>query len=197
LKNSAEPGQPGSSDSTSVRLLARARLGDHQAAELLFGRLLPYLRRWAHGRLPRWARNGLDTADIVQDVLVRVFNRLDGFEPRQRQALRAYLRQAVRNRIRDELRHHQRIGPAVDVDQDALPSTASPHADAVSVEKWARYRAALDGLSESDREAVVARLELGYSYEQIALMTGRRSADAARMAVRRAVLQLARQLNGG
>jgi RNA polymerase sigma-70 factor (ECF subfamily) len=196
LKNGAEPVQPGSSDSTSVRLLARARLGDHHAVELLFGRLLPYLRRWAHGRLPRWARKGVDTADIVQEVLVRVFSRLDGFEPRQRQALRAYLRQAVRNRIRDELRRHQRVGQAVDVDQDALPSGASPHADAVAIERWEKYRAALEGLSENDREAVVARLELGYSFEQIALMTGRRSADAARMAVRRAVLQLARQLNG-
>jgi RNA polymerase sigma-70 factor (ECF subfamily) len=196
LEHGAEPARPGSSDSTSVRLLARARLGDHHAVELLFGRLLPYLRRWAHGRLPRWARKGLDTADIVQDVLVRVFSRLDGFEPRQRQALRAYLRQAVRNRIRDELRHHQRVGHAVDVDQDALPSTASPHSDAVSAERWEKYRSALTRLSENDREAVVARLELGYSYEQIALMSGRRSPDAARMAVKRAVLQLARHLNG-
>jgi RNA polymerase sigma-70 factor (ECF subfamily) len=165
--------------------------------ELLFGRLLPYIRRWAHGRLPQWARKGLDTADIVQDVLVRAFSRLDGFEPRQRQALRAYLRQAVRNRILDELRHHQRTGLVVDVDQETLPSDASPHADFLSNERWEQYRGGLNRLSESDREAVVARLELGYSYEQIALMTGRRSADAARMAVKRAVLQLARHLNAG
>jgi RNA polymerase sigma-70 factor (ECF subfamily) len=197
LQHGTEPDPPSVTDSTSVRLLARARGGDHRAVELLFGRLLPYIRRWAHGRLPQWARKGLDTADIVQDVLVRAFSRLDGFEPRQRQALRAYLRQAVRNRILDELRHHQRTGLVVDVDQDTLPSDASPHADFLSNERWEQYRGGLNRLSESDREAVVARLELGYSYEQIALMTGRRSADAARMAVKRAVLQLARHLHAG
>jgi RNA polymerase sigma-70 factor, ECF subfamily len=191
-------GQGGTSgtDSTSVRLLARARRGDAGAVDLLFGRLLPYLRRWAHGRLPRWARNGLDTADIVQDVLVRAFSRLDGFEPRQRQALRAYLRQAVRNRILDELRHRQRTGRAVDLDHETLASTDSPLSDAMTSERWQRYRTGLDRLSEADRELVVARLELGYSYEQIALMTERRSPDAARMAVKRALLQLAKHLHG-
>ena len=193
--DSGESVDPPVVESTSVRLLAKAREGDEGAVERLFARLLPYLRRFAHGRLPQWARNGVDTADIVQDVLIRAFNRLDGFEPRQRQALRSYLRQAVRNRIVDELRHRTRTGATVELDQ-ALASPDSPLADAMNNERWTRYQSALQQLSEADREVVVARLELGYSYDQIALMSGRSTPDAARMAVKRALLSLAHRLDG-
>jgi RNA polymerase sigma-70 factor, ECF subfamily len=194
----AEPASkapPPHSSSTSARLLLRARRGDEGALEELFARLLVYLRRWAHGRLPRWARRGVDTVDIVQDVLIRAFGRLDVFEPRQRQALRAYLRQAVRNRINDELRRFDRTGPSITLEIEPAAPT-SPLADAIANETRQRYVEALGRLQEAERELVVARLELEYSYEQIALMTGRKTADAARMAVRRALLRLAESMNG-
>jgi RNA polymerase sigma-70 factor (ECF subfamily) len=41
---------------------------------------------------------------------------------------------------------------------------------------------------------VIARLDLGYSYAQIALACGRPTADAARMAVHRALLRLAEEM---
>ena len=44
---------------------------------------------------------------------------------------------------------------------------------------------------------MVARLELGYNYSQIALAAGRPSVDAARMAVRRALLRLAEEMGSG
>ena len=37
-------------------LLARAQAGDEEALNLLFERHIPLLKRWASGRLPRWAR---------------------------------------------------------------------------------------------------------------------------------------------
>jgi DNA-directed RNA polymerase specialized sigma24 family protein len=39
-----------------------------------------------------------------------------------------------------------------------------------------RYERALQQLSEADREAIVGRLELGYSYEELAEALGKPSA---------------------
>ena len=74
------------------------------------------LRRWTHGRLPRWARDVSDTPDLVQDVLLQTFKRLEHFQPQSEVALQAYLRQAVMNRVRDELRRHRRRPGTVELD---------------------------------------------------------------------------------
>src|SRR3954449_3314208 len=89
---------------TTLDLLTRARAGDRHALDRLVGRFLPSLERWARGRLPRWARDLADTSDIVQETLSRSFEKIEGFEYRGEGALQAYLRQAVMNRVRDEIR---------------------------------------------------------------------------------------------
>jgi RNA polymerase sigma-70 factor (ECF subfamily) len=194
-KDRGEPAGEARESSSSVRLLLRARAGDREALDRLFERLIGPLRRWARGRLPRWARDGADTADLVQDVLMHTLGRLNDFQPRRKKALQAYLRQAVRNRIRDEMR---RIGhrPRARSDEPSEPADErSPLDVAMEEENEARYRAALERLPQEDAELIVARVELGYSYEQIALMTDRRTADAARMAIRRSLLRLAEEMN--
>ena len=45
-------------------------------------------------------------------------------------------------------------------------------------------------LKPSDREAIIARIELQQSYEEVAIALGKPSADAARVAVTRAVARL-------
>jgi DNA-directed RNA polymerase specialized sigma24 family protein len=40
------------------------------------------LRRFVSGRLPRWARDLSDTDDLVQDVLLRTFKRIEDFDVR-------------------------------------------------------------------------------------------------------------------
>ena len=55
-------GLPAESDvRSSFALVLRARDGDEEARNELCARYLPRLRRWAHGRLPPWARERLDT----------------------------------------------------------------------------------------------------------------------------------------
>src|SRR5690349_21612046 len=95
----------------TIQLLERARAGDEAALEQLFARYLKPLRRWASGRLPQWARDVADTQDLVQETLLQTFKRIEGFEARGEGALQAYLRQALMNRIRDELRRFGRRGP--------------------------------------------------------------------------------------
>src|SRR5688572_26829321 len=110
------PEPEGPTDST-LSLLTRARNGDDQALEDLLGRYLPALSRWATGRLPIPARDLVDTSDLVQETLIATFKRLDGFEHRGEGALYAYLRQAVLNRIRDELRKARRRPERIDLDE--------------------------------------------------------------------------------
>jgi len=57
----------------------------------------------ASGRLPKWARDRANTDELVQKTLIQTFKRIEHFEPRRVGALQAYLRQAVLNRIRNEL----------------------------------------------------------------------------------------------
>lgn len=192
----ADPQGSGGS-TTTLALLRRARGGDRAALDGLFSRLLPSLRRWAHGRLPGGARDLSDTADLVQHAIVGALRHLDRFEPRRRDALRAYLRQAIRNRVADELRRRRRRPLHVSVDDGAelaSESALSPLARLLSQEQEDRLRQAIGRLRAEDRELVIARLELGYSYAQIALATGRPSADAVRMAVHRALLRLAEEM---
>jgi RNA polymerase sigma-70 factor (ECF subfamily) len=178
---------------SSIDLLARAQAGDRDALDQLLARYLPRLQRWASGRLPRWARDLADTQDVVQDTLIRTFKRIERFEPRGDGALQAYLRQAVMNRIRDELRRAGR-GPAPGPLESHVPdSGASPLDAAIGTEAVERYERALARLRPEDREAIVAR-EMGWTNAEIADMLRKPSANAARMAVERALLRLADEM---
>jgi RNA polymerase sigma-70 factor (ECF subfamily) len=160
--------------------------------DLLLSREIPALRRWARGRLPTWARSFVDTADLVQDALTRTLPHLGRFEPQREKALQAYLRSVVENRIRDELRRASRTPSLLPIEGDeAAPSgDASPLDSLVEAEDEALLARALARLRPADQAAVVARLRLGYSYEQIALVLQKRTANAARMAVTRAIERL-------
>jgi RNA polymerase sigma factor (sigma-70 family) len=134
-----------------------------------------------------------DTADVVQEVLLQTFLRLDRFDNRGKGAFQAYLRQGVLNRIADQIRTVVRR-PVVEIDDGAheLTSVAPSPFDSAAQEEWERaYKQALTRLNEDERLLAVGRLELEYSYEQLALMTGRATPGSARIAARRAVAKLA------
>jgi RNA polymerase sigma-70 factor (ECF subfamily) len=179
---------------SSLTLLERARAGDRAALELLVARYLPRLQRWASGRLPRWARDLADTQDLVQETLLQTFQRIGRFDARGDGALQAYLRQAILNRIRDELRRAKRRPPKTEVDSEAEAHDRSPLEEAIGQEAMERYEQALASLRPEDRELVVARIELGYTYPEMAELLRKPTANAARMAAERAIIRLAREL---
>jgi len=185
--------RPVEGDST-FHLIERARGGDHAALERLFARHLKPLQRWARGRLPKWARDLADTDDLVQDTLVQTFKRIEHFEPRRVGALQAYLREAVLNRIRNELRRKGRQPQATDFDDIEVESAESPLEHAIGREAVERYEAALQRLTAGEREAIIARVEMGYSYEELAEALGKPTPDAARKAARRALVRLAEEM---
>lgn len=190
----AADGAPSLGVDATIELLARARAGDDLALESLFARYLPRLRRWAHGRLPRWARNAGDTEDLVQETLVSVFKQVDQFEVRREGAFQAYLRQAVMNRIRNAIRDAGRRPEAAALDDGIASSEPSPLEQAIGMEELERYEAALARLRPIDREAIVARVEMGWSYHEMAVILDVPSAEAARKAAQRALVRLAAEL---
>jgi RNA polymerase sigma-70 factor (ECF subfamily) len=180
-------------DST-IRLLERARDGDAEALNALFARYAAPLRRWASGRLPRWARDAADTQDLVQDTLLQTFKRIEDFEPRREGALQAYLRQALMNRIRDALRRFGRRGTSSALDSGIVDESPSPVEEAIGRQIADRYERALARLRPEDREAIVARVELACTYEELAIALGKPSADAARKAAQQALVRLAAEM---
>jgi len=174
----------------TLELLEQFRRGDARARDLLVERSLPQLRKWARGRLPQWARSLADTQDLVQDAVMRALPKLESFEARHPGALQSYLREAVQNRIYDEVRKVSNR-PGVDELPEEMPDLApSPLEQAIGKQGFERYENALKTLKPTDRDAIVARIELQQSYEEVAIALGKPNANAARMAVTRALARL-------
>jgi RNA polymerase sigma-70 factor (ECF subfamily) len=186
---------PAAEAASTMDLVQAARRGDQAAFDALFVRYEMRLRRWAHGRLPRAARGAMDTQDLVQDTLTKVFQRIGSFEPRHPGAFRDYVWTTLWNRIRDIARRQTRRGPADPLDGiDVASAEPSPLEEAMGGEVVARYEAAMERLRPEDREAVIARVELGLSHAEVAESLGKPSVAAAHMAVSRALVRLAEEM---
>lgn len=177
-------------DSTDV-ILRRIRAGDSRAREALLARYLPILKRWAHGRLPAGARGLADTDDLVQVTLVRILDHLEDFEPRHEGAFIAYVRRTLLNVMRNEIQRSARRRISGEPSDDIPDPRPSPLESAIGRNVVERYETALAGLTEEQQEAVIMRIEMGFTHHQIAEALGKPSADAARMTVSRALLRLA------
>jgi RNA polymerase sigma-70 factor (ECF subfamily) len=195
VSRDAMSARSGADPASTIELIERARTGDRSALDLLFTRHFRPLRRWASGRLPRWARGVTDTDDLVQDALLQTFKRLDDFDARGTGALYAYLRQAVLNRVRDELRRKARRPPADALaDREADPGL-SPLEQAIGSQALERYERALARLRPEEQETLVARLEMGCTYQEVAESLGKPSAEAARKAAQRALVRLIAEMD--
>lgn len=179
---------------STTELIGRARAGDPDAQGRLFTRLYGPLRRWTRGRLPGWARDLADTDDLVQEALVQTFKHLGAFDARGAGALQAYVRQAILNRIRDELRRAGRRPAPAALDGLEVDGGRSPLDYAIGAEAVERYERCLARLKPRDRDAVVARIELGLTYVELADLLGCPSADAARKVAERALVRLASEM---
>jgi len=178
---------------SSISLLTRARAGDQAALDALLVRYRPRLKRWAHGRLPTWARDLAETDDLVQDTLVKVIRNLDRFVVQESGGgFQNYLRLAIGNAIRDEIRKARRRPPTADLDPSLPSDGPSPLERAVGKRRLARYEVALAQLDPDERDAVVARLEFGFTHSELAAVLGKRTGDAARKLCQKAIDRLLR-----
>lgn len=194
---SADPEPPATDLLLTTELLTRAKQGDRQAVDALMTRYRPRLVRWATGRLPAYARSLNDTGDLVQDTLMRVLEGLEGIEVRGPTGFQAYVRQAVLNRIRDQIRWARRRPGPDGVPENLADRTPSPVEMAIGADVLDRFERAMQTLSEEDQEILHLRIELDFDYPEIAAMTGRPSVGATRMASLRALRRLAKAMGHG
>ena len=183
-------------ESTST-LLMRIKSGDEAARERLFNTYLPVISRWAHGRLPQYARDLSETADMVQASLMKALEHVDHFEAVREGAFLAYLRQILLNHIRMEIRRvsrRQKHGHA-DSEIEVPDMEASVMQQAIGDEALQRYEKGLMELKPQAREAVILRIEFGYTFNEIANAVEMNSSNAARMLVSRSLAQVARHMS--
>jgi len=195
LHGEGGPPERSAATGTTGLLLARARTGEVSAREALFERFMPIVRRWARHRLPASARGLADTEDLVQITLMRALNRLEHFEQRREGALLAYLRTILLNVVREEIRRARPARAQELLDEDAGAPVRSELERLIGRETLERYERGLEQLSDVQREAVLLRLEFGYSHAEIAEALGKPTANAARMIVARALALLSHHLD--
>ena len=180
-------------DST-VTLLPLAAKGDHRAVEILIERMRPYLKRFGHGRLPRWARGRAETEDLVQESLIRALNHLPRFENQSIRDFRCWLHTVFRNLVTDEKRFVGRVGLGQELPADVQDPAMSPEERVVEQAKAGVSERALQRLEPGERLLIVYRLQHGYSFRELADKLGKPSADAARMTYNRALTKLRNEM---
>jgi RNA polymerase sigma-70 factor (ECF subfamily) len=134
---------------------------------------------------------------LSRETLLQTFKKIDGFEYRGEGAFQAYLRQVLLNRIRQELRNAGRRPDGTDFSEEHVDQAASPLERAIGREAIEDYERALDRLKPEEREAIIARVEMGLTYEELATALDKPSPDAARQTARRALRRLIDQMNHG
>ena len=172
-------------------LLVGAKEGDRDALAALLARYRPRLERWAAGRLPMKARSLLDTSDLVQETLLRAVGNLGSIEARGPGGFEAYVRQAILNRIRDQIRWARRRSGSEEISESLADPTPSPLDEAIGADIVQQFEAGMSQLTEEEQQLLHLRIELDMSYEEIATLMGRPSPDAARMAIQRSLHRLA------
>jgi RNA polymerase sigma factor (sigma-70 family) len=177
-------------DSTA-ELLTKVKAGNRSAENEIARRNLPELRRWARGRLPASLRDRDDTEDIVQETLVRALRRLPMLEIPHGGAFQSYLRTALRHRVVDAVRRSQRR-PTRTTIEDPADKGPDPHQIVIGNELAERYGLALEKLRPLDRALLKARIDRGWTYEQIRRAFGKTTVNATRVALTRALQRLAK-----
>lgn len=171
------------------------REGDESARSELLHRYVPIFRRWAHGRLPGYARDLAETDDLVQLSIIRALQSIDRFEGKHEGAFLAYLRAILMNLVRDEIGRAKRKPPKEELSDNVPAHDASPLQRVINCETLDAYEAALDKLPQHAREAAFLRFEFDMTYPEIAEKVRAPSANAVRMMVSRARVQIIESMN--
>ena len=80
-------------------------------------------------------------------------------------------------------------------DLDSVISDArSPIEESIGREAVEEYEQALARLKPDEQEAIIGRVEMGYSYEELSRVLGKPTPDAARKAAQRALVRLAEEM---
>ena len=128
---------------------------------------------------------------------MRAVETIGSFEVKGPGGFEAYVRQSVLNQIRDQVRWANRRAGSEVISENFVDRAPSPLEEAIGADVVRRYEDAMAALSEEERQLLHVRIELDLGYEEIAVMMGRPSVDATRMAIQRALQKLAYTMGHG
>jgi RNA polymerase sigma-70 factor (ECF subfamily) len=146
-----------------------------------FEELVKRYQRNVYALLYQLAPESTDTADLAQEVFIRVWRSINNL--RNPGAFRSWLTQIVTNLFYDELRKRPRQLNTVSMDEgldsddndsptrDIPDSALAPEEITLNAETAEIIRQAMTKLPEQFRTAIVLREIEGLSYEEIAVLT--------------------------
>ena len=151
-----------------------ARRGERRAAEQLVRHCEPLVRRLVRAHRPR----AVPEDDLVQEVFLSVFRRLDRYQPRDGIPFEHWLSRLTINLCRDALRSERRRTPGRPLSAEALEWIGSLLADpAPPVDEVLSARAAVETLlaelPAEDRLLLTLLSLEERSLEEVSLLTGR------------------------
>lgn len=150
----------------------RASVGFEQALEPILDSLFGAAIRYTHNRA--------DAEDLVQMTVINAWRAYDRFEPTSENAFRAWMFTILQNAWISEFRRRsRRVQEVAGETEDGfslfdslVESTGSAEADVLGGIPDAEVKAALEALNDDFRTAVVLCDVEGFSYAEIAEITG-------------------------
>lgn len=144
-------------------LAGRASRGDERAFDEIVGRY----QRVIFNLALRMTGHREDSRDLTQEVFVKAWRGLGGFDPGRR-----FFSWIYRIAIHQCLNHRRRSGRVVELAREPETTEAGPEGRTEAHEMEEALHRALDRLADGDRELVVLRHFLERSYEEIAGILG-------------------------
>lgn len=177
----------------SDAFLDAARRGDAHAWESLVQEYRPYL----FAVVARTTGNcqAVENSSIVQDALVRAFERIEQFRGHTRAELLGWLARIASNKAHDQrlVRKHTCMPMGTNGEELLAASNSTPSAAENRRERAARVVEAMEKLQPEYREVVHQRIFLSLGYDEIAANLGRTN-EAVRWLWVRAVRRLRKEL---
>ena len=190
------------SASYSYVLLRRAKEGDGDALNELFGRYYDRVLRIARIRIGAKLRLWLDEDDVTNDAFLRACHALAKFEPQGEASIIRWLTTLLLNAVRDASRRHSAATPLtlvepplIHAESAAERSSLGPARQAEAAEDQEIYDSCVRRLDDVHRKVILLRDYEGSDWNYIAERLGRPTPEAARELYRRARLDLATLLH--
>lgn len=118
----------------------------------------------------RIMRNHEEARDVVQDALVKIWNKRDLLKDVDNRS--AYCMTITRNMGIDKIRAKKMETSDISERYDLQSNSANPERIAIGKDEFAVIKAFIDKMSENHREVLELRDIEGYSYKEISSITG-------------------------
>lgn len=181
-------------------LVDRAKRGDAQAFERLFGRFRNRIALWVSTKMGPQLRARLTADDVLQETFLQAHGSLPAFEDQGQGSFLRWLLSIAANRMKDLSKHHSAqkrdVRREAGAPVDRAASSSSPAARASRGELLEMLVTALERVPDPEREVVILRAVEERSLAEIAKHLGK-SASAVGVLYVRGLEAMRRELGDG